>query len=126
VIFLDTHVAAWLYAGEVERLPHSVRSLLERTDLAISPIVALELQYLFEIGRLSEPPEPVLTKLRRVLGLRVADGPLAEIVQVATQMTWTRDPFDRLIAAQARNDGVPLVTGDATIRRNYELAVWAD
>jgi PIN domain nuclease of toxin-antitoxin system len=124
VIFLDTHVVAWLYAGEVERLPPISRALIEEQDLRFSPVVALELQYLHEIGRLSRPPEPVLAELRRVLGLLPVDSGLHSVVEAAIDYGWTRDPFDRLIAAHAGVAGAPLITADETIRGNFELAVW--
>ena len=44
MIFLDTHVVIWLYAGEVERFPRRVQSRLESEALFISPIVLLEMQ----------------------------------------------------------------------------------
>jgi PIN domain nuclease of toxin-antitoxin system len=42
----------------------------------------------------------------------------------ALRETWGRDPFDRLIVAQAKVNEVVLVTKDETIRSNYGLAVW--
>lgn len=39
-------------------------------------------------------------------------------------LTWTRDPFDRMIAAQAIVADAPLVTADRTILANLPLAVW--
>jgi len=123
VIYLDTHVVVWLYAGMVERLPSSVRKHLEG-DIAISPVVELELQYLFEVGRTSDPADVVISDLRQRIGLETADASLATVVEVARSLTWTRDPFDRLIAAQAISDGLPLLTADETIRAHLALAVW--
>jgi PIN domain nuclease of toxin-antitoxin system len=39
-------------------------------------------------------------------------------------LNWTRDPFDRLIAAQALCRGIPLLTKDESIRRRIKLAAW--
>ena len=49
LIYLDTHVVAWMFAGRTELIPESVRVLLDEHDLMISPAVKLELQYLFEL-----------------------------------------------------------------------------
>lgn len=49
---------------------------------------------------------------------------LAELVQAAASLAWTRDPFDRLIAAHAIVAGAPLITADQTIQENLSLAVW--
>jgi PIN domain nuclease of toxin-antitoxin system len=124
LILLDTHVVAWLHAGLVERFPPRVRDLLEREQLAICPLVSLELQYLHEIGRTSEPAEPVIAALGRALGLRIADCSLAELVGEAAGLDWTRDPFDHLIAAHATIEQAPLLTADEGIRAHLSLAVW--
>lgn len=90
----------------------------------MSPVVELELTYLYEVGRVSEPAARPLTALRGSIGLEVADVSTAQLVQAAADLSWTRDPFDRLIAAHAIVANVPLVTADETIRRNLSLAVW--
>jgi PIN domain nuclease of toxin-antitoxin system len=46
-------------------------------------------------------------------------------VQAAADLFWTRDPFDRLIAAHAIVANAPLITADAAIRENLPLATWA-
>lgn len=81
--------------------------------------------YLYEIGRVSEPPSAPLSALRRGLGLQVADASLADVTQAAAPLSWTRDPFDRLIAAHAIVANAPLVTADRTIRENLPLAIWS-
>lgn len=124
MILLDTHVVAWLLAGETERFPDEARRLLETGDLAVSPLVGLELQYLHEIGRTTRPADAVLATLGRAVGLRVADCSLVELIRHATGLDWTRDPFDRLIAAHATAEGSPLLTADRNIRANLSLAVW--
>jgi PIN domain nuclease of toxin-antitoxin system len=98
---------------------------MEAEVLAVSPVVELELTYLYEIGRVSEPASAPLSALRRTLGLQVADTSLAELVQAAVSLSWTRDPFDRLISAQAIVANAPLITADETIRANLPLATWA-
>jgi PIN domain nuclease of toxin-antitoxin system len=124
VIYLDTHVAAWLYAGMTNRLPQRVQEALEQEDLLISPIVGLELQYLYEVGRVSVAGAAVLEGLERSIGLKICDKPFTEVAAVAHALSWTRDPFDRLIVAQAALKGTPLATKDATIREHYPSAFW--
>jgi len=121
---LDTHVVAWLYAGEIERLPREARAHLESHALQISPAVILELQYLFEIRRVAERAETVVQSLGSLLGLGVSSVPFQQVVAAALGQTWTRDPFDRLIVAQAQAQGVSLVTADKLIRKHYPGAVW--
>ena len=73
LIYLDTHVIAWLYAGQTERIPAAARKAINQSELLISPMVLVELQYLIEIGRFTDPVEQVLEVLGRDLGLKVCD-----------------------------------------------------
>ncbi len=67
----------------------------------------------------------MLAALRRDIGLEVVDVAFLDLVQEAAGLSWTRDPFDRLIAAHAIVANAPLVTADRTIRDNLPLAIWA-
>ncbi|HZF12979.1 MAG TPA: PIN domain-containing protein [Thermoanaerobaculia bacterium] len=124
LIYLDTHVVTWLRIGRTDALPQLARRLLEENDLLISPFVVLELQYLFEIQRASEPAEVVLAALTRDIGLEVCELPFVEVARMALGQSWTRDPFDRIIVSQAALRNAPLVTRDQLIRDHYSQAVW--
>lgn len=87
-------------------------------------MAVLELAYLHEVGRARDPVPAMLTALRQSISLEVADIPFADLVGAATGLTWTRDPFDRLIAAHAIAASAPLVTADRTILENLPLATW--
>lgn len=77
-----------------------------------------------EIGRARDPAPAMLAALRQSIGLEIDSAPFAEVAHTATGLTWTRDPFDRLIAAQAIVADAPLVTADRTILDNLPLATW--
>jgi PIN domain nuclease of toxin-antitoxin system len=125
LIYLDTHVVAWLYAQGREAVPKQIAHLLEESDdIRVSPMVRLELQYLFEVGRVGQPSLPVLDALASALGLTVCHAAFPAIVREAESQIWTRDPFDRLIVAQALLFDAPLVTKDTTIHANYGQAIW--
>lgn len=124
MIHLDTHAAVWLYAGLLGRFPDAARLRLENHPAACSPMVRLELQYLYEIGRVTEPAAPVLSHLNSRIGLREARTSWSEVVARAVELDWTRDPFDRLIVATAMVEGVPLLTKDETIRAHFDGACW--
>ena len=123
MVFLDTHVAVWLFA-EADRIPGVVQERLDRADLFVSPMVRLELSLLSGIGRLRVPASAVLGALSADLGLRVEEAGWARAAEVADHLSWTRDPFDRLIAAHAICFGALLCTRDAVIRENYGQAFW--
>lgn len=124
MIYLDTHVVAWLYAGRTDLLSSLARSLIDGNELLVSPMVRLELQYLYEVGKTAEPAAPVADALARELGLRSCDLPFADVAEVACDQEWTRDPFDRIIVAQARLRGAPLLTKDTDIHDHFDEAVW--
>ncbi len=124
MIYLDTHVAVWLYAGEIERFGDTVYQLINSHDLLVSPIVRLELQYLYEIQRIKDDAQLVITYLSNQIGLLVCDKDFNAVVNEATAVSWTRDPFDRLIVANASLNEAILISKDQNILANYPLARW--
>jgi PIN domain nuclease of toxin-antitoxin system len=124
VAYLDTHVVAWLFAGEIGLLTERARALVRESSLLVSPAVRLELQFLYEIGRTRSPARTVLRALGDSLGLGVCDAPFERVVEAAERQGWTRDPFDRLIVAQAMLARAALVTKDRTIHAHYAKAAW--
>lgn len=124
MIYLDTHVVVWLYVGDVSVFTPSAKSVLDTALLMISPVVALELTYLYEIGRLKTPADMMLDYLSTRIGLTISDLPFAQVIAAAVKQSWTRDPFDRIIVGQAAAQTCGLVTKDRTIREHYAAAIW--
>ncbi len=54
IAFLDPHVVVWLHSNHLSKFSEKAKNHLETHDLFISPMVMLELQYLFEIKKLSD------------------------------------------------------------------------
>jgi len=125
LIYLDTHVVAWLYAGHLQRIPRLAQDAINGSDLLISPMVLVELQYLFEIGRTAEPAEEVCGALATDLGLAICDLPFSEVARRALHQTWTRDPFDRVIVSQASLREAPLLSKDREIQLHYAGTIWS-
>ena len=124
LIYLDTHVVAWLYAGATHLLSGRARAAVERDPLLVSPMVVLELEFLREIGRLTVGAHAVIEDLRGRIGLEVCDLDFRRIVASGRELTWTRDPFDRVIVGHAIAAGRGLVTKDRSIRRRFRAALW--
>lgn len=82
------------------------------------------MELLHEIGRISAPSAVILQDLADRIGLRICDLPFERVAIAASALRWTRDPFDRLIVAQASVRGAPLITSDRAIREHVSLAVW--
>lgn len=123
IIHLDTHVALWLAAGEKRRLRRVARPMRQNA-MELSPLVLLEIAILHEIGRIRFPVGEIWELLRDDYGVREASGHLQAIGIEARGLTWTRDPFDRLIVAHAVANDAQLLTADATILRHCASARW--
>jgi PIN domain nuclease of toxin-antitoxin system len=124
LVQIDTCVAIWLYEGKKEKLSPPAIEIIENQPCQFSPMVRLELQYMFEIGRNDSDAATVLDIMLSQFGIDEAHTDFSLVVQAATTINWTRDPFDRLIAAQSICDNAVLVTKDRTIRQHCPNALW--
>lgn len=123
-LHLDTHVAVWLYAGEGARFPVRVREFIEKSDLVISPMVLVEIQFLREAGKVNIKPERFLRDMYHDFNFRLSDILFSDMALSSVELSWTRDPFDRMIVASAMADEARLITRDRVILKNYKKAVW--
>lgn len=115
---LDTHVFLWLL-GSPAHVPEAVRQDLERPDseLLVSAVSAMEVATKVRLGKLESARHLVATWSARVHDLRAQELDVStEHAILAGSMTWAhRDPFDRLLAAQALVENVTLVTSDGEL-----------
>ncbi len=124
MIYLDSHVVVWLYAGLVGKFSQAVKDLINECEIYICPVVRLELQYLYEIQRITDDVDAIVSDLSMRMGLKVCDKDFNTIVSKAMTFAWTRDPFDRLIVANAGlNDNI-LISKDQNILGHYLNAKW--
>lgn len=124
MVYLDTHIVVWLYAGLVEKFTPLASDLINEHEVIISPIVRLELQYLYEIQRVSDDALTIIADLTRRIALKVCDKHFDAIIGEALSHAWTRDPFDRLIVANASLNNTLLITKDHNMRDHYPFAKW--
>ena len=124
MIYLDTHLVVWLYAGLISKLSDRAKHLINEHELYISPMVRLELQYLYEIGRITEKSDDILLDLVNRLDLKICQKDFNLIINQSVIINWTRDPFDRLIVSNASVDNHILLTKDYHILTHYKNAVW--
>jgi PIN domain nuclease of toxin-antitoxin system len=124
VTYLDTHVVIWLFGGERHRLSPAATKQIRDDELLVSPTVVLELQLLHEIKRVRAVALKVIERLSSEIGLAVCGLPFTSVLEHALGQSWTRDPFDRLIVAQASVNDAVLVTKDADILRHYKGSIW--
>lgn len=85
----------------------------------VSPVSFLEIQFLAEVGRLTVDGEGFADRVGDDPRFVVDEAPLAGLVRRALPLEWTRDPFDRLLAAHSASRRVPLCSVDRTIRAHH-------
>lgn len=113
-LLLDTHVLLWA-AGQPERLPSDVHALLldPGSELYFSPVNLWEIAIKSSLGRPDFSADP-----RRLWRMLLANGyrELAltgeHAVAVGELPPLHKDPFDRILLAQARVEGLQLLTAD--------------
>lgn len=114
---VDTHVLLWLLTTP-DRIPEPVRqALADRShQLLVSAATALEISTKVRMGKL-DAPEVTATLPRRLHDMSADALPITlEHAVLAGSMSWQhRDPFDRLLVAQATLEDATLVTVDAAI-----------
>lgn len=119
-LLLDTHIVLWQFSGE-RALPASTRATIERADdLLFSVVSFAEIGVKAAIGKLEVPDD--LAEHIRASGLRVLGLSPAHGLGVAKLPAHHRDPFDRLLIAQAITDGLAVVTADARFS-DYPITV---
>jgi PIN domain nuclease of toxin-antitoxin system len=125
IAYLDTNVVVWLAQGDLAHISSKAQGLLEQAELLISPMVLVELEYLYEVNRIKLSSRAILLKVEHEMGVHVCDLAFPQIANVVIDEKWTRDPFDRTIVAQAKANGLALlISADEEIRKNYPRAVW--
>ena len=125
IAYLDTQVFVWLSQGSLDDISPNVTRLIQNADLFYSSMVLFELELLYEVKRIKQSARDIQRKVEYELGVRLCDLPFPLIAAAALDEKWTRDPFDRLIVANAKANGFAwLISADEEIRKHYPRAVW--
>lgn len=110
MILLDTNALIWL----LQR--HRRAAVLQaRPRLQMSPVTVLELQLLVESGKLRLQGNRLIGSVAADPRCVLDEPPAGPWFEQATEVGWTRDPFDRLLVAHARLRGWKLATGDSML-----------
>jgi len=118
-LLLDTHVLLWA-AGEPERLPAAARELIEdpQADLLFSPASLWEVAIKRSLDREDFRVDPRLLR-RGLLDNGYAELPITSehAVALVGLPPIHKDPFDRMLVAQATIAGIELLTVDEVVAR---------
>lgn len=118
-VMLDTHIAVALYQGKTGGLSRAALRAIDQEPLCYSPAVLLELELLHEIGRLRLGANAIARYLAEQLDVQCAGERFVEVAKAALPLSFTRDPFDRLIVAHATLIGAELITLDEGMRAQF-------
>jgi len=117
-VLLDTHVLLW-WLHDAARLRPATRALFTETanELLWSAASTWELAIKVQLGkmRLDKPVQVFVMAVMAAQGLTPLPVHHAHAARVAELPALHRDPFDRLLVAQAAVEGVPFVTADAQL-----------
>ena len=112
-LLLDTHTVLWWFADDL-RLSTKARAEIaaQTNQLVVSAVVAYEIVYKQNIGRLSPLPEPLQNRLRRE-GIQNLPISFEHAIAAAELPGPHRDPWDRIMIAQAMTESLTVITVDA-------------
>lgn len=124
---LDTHTFLWMRHAP-ERLGGAARALCGDvgSELVLSLVSAWEMAIKLSIGklRLTEPLRHVLSEARTTNGLASLAITEAHVLRVRDLPRHHRDPFDRLLVAQALEEGLVILSGDAAFDAYPVVRIW--
>jgi PIN domain nuclease of toxin-antitoxin system len=112
-LLLDTHLLLWAL-GAPSKLPTRARSLVAKGDVYVSAASIWEISIKSALGKLTADPREVLAALGPAgfIELPINGEHAARVLDLPPIH---RDPFDRLLVAQALAEPMRLVTNDAVL-----------
>jgi PIN domain nuclease of toxin-antitoxin system len=117
---LDTNVFLW-GAGTPDKLNKQATRLLSSvaSEVYLSAASSWEIAIKFALGSLPlpKPPSQFIPQAMRVMSLRSLDITHTHSIAADELPRHHRDPFDRMLIAQAQSEMMVLLTADATFRR---------
>lgn len=123
-LLLDTHALLWALATP-RKLSKKVTAALKdpRTDVFFSAASTWEIAIKTALGKLHADLDEVVTEARS-LGFAELAVSVAHTLRLSALPNHHRDPFDRLIVAQAIEDDLKLVTADTNIHMYRVTIFW--
>ncbi|MXW61271.1 MAG: type II toxin-antitoxin system VapC family toxin [Acidimicrobiaceae bacterium] len=124
-VLLDTQVFLWMNASP-QRLSDAAKSMIvdPAQELLFSAVSSWEISIKHALGRLHLPEPPVVYVPSRIAGAALAAISIehSHTLHAGSLPNHHRDPFDRLLIAQAQELDVPILTSDTLFDR-YDVEV---
>jgi len=124
-VLLDTQVWLWMQTTPGKLGPRALDLVSDpETDLHLSAASSWEIAIKYSLGKLSlpVPPGEYVPSRMQTSGTEGLAVTHAHALQVASLPDHHRDPFDRLLVAQAQVESLPVLTADPQIGR-YDVEV---
>jgi PIN domain nuclease of toxin-antitoxin system len=119
-VLIDSHVFLW-WVLEEPRLTPAMREIISdgTNEVLFSAASAYELAYKADDGRLTLPEgaHAYITDRLDANGFDPLPIDVGHALAAASLPRIHRDPFDRLLIAQAQREGIPILTADPVIAR---------
>ena len=126
-LLLDTCTFLWMATGDAA-LSVAARAAITDpgNEVWLSTVSAAEIAVKHRLGRLrlSEPPERLVPRVREAHGVAALALGEAAALGLGRLPELHRDPFDRLLIAQALAEGLVVVTPDEAIRGYPVRTLW--
>ena len=121
-LLIDTHIFIWA-SSNPSRMTEAQRAAIasETSTVFVSAVTAWEIAIKAALGRLAFLLNDFET-MRAGLGFAPLSITLAHGIAAGSLPRHHGDPFDRMLIAQARTEGLTLVTTDRALRR-YEVPI---
>ncbi len=123
-LLLDTHLVLWWMAGEASRISKKALAALgsDGIEPVVSAVTVWEAAIKRGLGKL-DSPDDLLPQLEGA-GVELLPVTARHADLVASLPLHHRDPFDRLLVAQATLENLPVVSDDAALRRYDIEVIW--
>lgn len=99
--YLDTNIVIYMHRRDLARLTKRASEQLEDSELLISGMVILELEMLYEKGRINYSGLQMLSDLNERIVVSICQLPMGVVMQSAIGIKRTGEPGDRIIVANA-------------------------
>jgi len=126
-VLVDTHAFLWWITDD-PRLSFRAREIFTdgNNELFFSAASGWEISIKVQIGRLRLPadPESFIVDQLRINAIKSLAIQMNHALHVSTLPSHHRDPFDRLLVAQAQLEGLPILSADPQIGKYHVEVVW--
>lgn len=125
-VLLDTHAFLWFVTADSRLSKRASDAIADADDVLLSLASCWEMAIKNGLGKLTltVPIERFVTEQIAFNNFELLHIELPHVARVAALPSHHRDPFDRLLAAQALHETIPIVSADAIFRRYGIKRIW--